>query len=230
MVPAAVRHAFATVWDHLVVEDPLRAADAAFCFGSRDRRVAPVAAALHRRGLAPRVLVTGGADPSLGVAEADRMARALRAGGVAADRIVVERAARHTGENVALGVAALRAVAPARRLLLVSWPLAARRCRATFGARHPEVEVVSVPALPAAGVRWGPTWRRVRLALGEIDRLERYGASGDVAVVPVPRPVRDAVAELRAGLGSADDAALDEVEAPGARAEPEQAALALVEG
>ena len=96
--------AFGVVWDHLVPADDPVPADAVFCFGSRHRRVAAVAARLHLDRLAPWVLATGGSDDDPdGLTEGDRLAAELTGLGVPAERIVVERSARHTGENVTLG-------------------------------------------------------------------------------------------------------------------------------
>lgn len=227
------RQAYRALWGHLVVEDPPTESDALFCFGSRHHRVPEVAAALHRRGVAPLVLVTGGPEGPGEPAEADLFAARLEEAGVPARAIVRERVARHTGENVDLGLAALRRRAAPRRLTLVSWPLAARRCRATLGRAAPEVVALSAPALARPGDRWSPTVRRARLALGEADRLARYGAFGLVAPQPVPAPVRRAVGilrvELSRGSGSAHDALALPVEAPGPPGEAEELALLVGE-
>lgn len=220
--------AFAAVWAHLVVEDPVpRPADrhdAIFCFGSRHWRVPERAAALFHAGAAPLVVVTGGPAAPGEPTEADRFARALVARGVPSSAIVEEHEAIHTGENVRLGLEALRRRSPSGRLLLVSWPLAARRCRATFGVAAPEVEVASAPALRRPGWRWVPAPRRARDALGELARLDRYGALGIIEPHPTPASVRAAADVLAAAL-SADGAAGVEVEAARAVVEAEDAAL-----
>ncbi len=231
-VPRSVHRAFDRVWDHLVVEDPPTPSDAIFCFGSRHWRVPERAAALFADGVAPVVLVTGGPEVSGDRPEADRLADDLEDAGVARDRIVVEGRARNTGENVALGMTALARHVEATQLTLVSWPLAARRCRATFAVRHPAVALASAPALPEPGVRWSPTPRRIRFALGEVDRLTRYGGLGMIAPEPLPSQVRRSAALLRHHLagGSADDASLGQVEASRLGVEPQQSALLLREG
>lgn len=223
------RRAFRTVWDHLVVEDEPTPSDALFCFGSRHRRVPERAAALYAVGVAPVILVTGGRNADGARPEAEIFADALVAAGVPPECIVIEPCARHTGENVALGMEALEALAP-RRLTLVSWPLAARRCRATFARVHPSVEVVSAPAVRHTGHRWSATPRRIRLALGELDRLDRYAVQG--FIVPQARdPELDrAVAVLRASVPSAHDAPPVQVEAAGPVGEAEDRSLLLGEG
>ncbi|WP_421121131.1 YdcF family protein [Aquihabitans daechungensis] len=200
----AVASAFAAAWDHLVVEDPLRPTDAIFCFGSRHWRVPERAATLFAAGVAPFVVVTGGPSVLGERSEAERFAADLVAAGVPPDRLILEHAARHTGENVVFGLDHLRRHLDPRRLTLVSWPLAARRCRATFAHLAPEVAVGSAPALRHAGHRWRPTPRRIRFALGELDRLRRYSADGLIAAHERPAAVDDAVAVLQAALARAD--------------------------
>jgi len=96
---------------------PLRPADAIVVLGNRppvDRqgRIAPELARrvrrgveLHRRGLAPLLVVTGG--ESDGLVEADVMARYAQSLGVPAAAIVRERRARDTAENAGYSVRAL---------------------------------------------------------------------------------------------------------------------------
>ncbi|MGE3621120.1 MAG: hypothetical protein AB7L84_11730, partial [Acidimicrobiia bacterium] len=118
------------------------------------------------------------------------------------DRIVVERRARNTGENVVLGVAALaaRGVRP-RSVVSVAWPFAARRCVATFARHHPEIAVRSAPAFGRPGVRSPLTAATARWAVDQLERLLRYGDEGIVAGRPVPPAVVRAAVELRALLG-----------------------------
>lgn len=200
--PWAAR-AFATAWGHLVPEDRLITSDALLCFGSRFPRVPDRAAALFHLGVAPLVVVTGGPAGPGEPPEADVMAAALEALGVPADRIVRERQARHTGENVTLGLDALAERTDVHTLTLVSWPLAARRCAATVARQRPEVRTASAPALRRPGWRWPATARRIGLALGELDRLDRYATDGHLVPVATPAEVRRATTVLRAELDGA---------------------------
>lgn len=196
---ADVLDAWDVVWRHLVVEHALpdRRADAIFCFGSRHWRVASRAAALYSAGVAPLVLVTGATPGGESRTEAERIGADLLDLGVPRSALLLEPLACNTMENVCLGVAALRATRAVRSLVLVSWPLASLRCLATFAKHEPSVEVRSAPALRGPGVPWRPTRRRIRFALGEIERLERYGASGHIVGPTVLTGLDEAVATLR---------------------------------
>jgi hypothetical protein len=193
----SVDDAFALLWDHLVVVDPIEPADAIFCFGSRSRSVPATAAGLFARGVAPVIVVTGGGRMDDGRFEADAYAADLADRGVPSDAIIVERQARHTGENVVLGFDALARSSNPARLVAVSWALAMRRAVATFAHHCPELHVVAVPALPDERRRWEATAVNVFDALGEWDRLDVYAARGQIAPQHRPTDVVDAVRVLR---------------------------------
>lgn len=192
--------AFRELWRHLVVADATGPSDAIFCFGSRDRAVPARAAELHAAGVAPLVMVSGGGLIDGRRTEADVFAEDLVRRGVPAEQIVRERESRNTGENVTFGVQGLEVHVRLRHLTAVSWPLVARRCRATVARHHPTVAVASAPALAHPDEVWAATPRTVRAALGEWDRLGAYVARGFTVAQPRPAPVRAAVRTLRAAL------------------------------
>ncbi len=197
---ADVEAAFGVLWRHLVVQDPPTSSDALLCFGSRDRRVPARAAELWSEGVAPLVMVSGGGLLDGDRCEADVFADDLVARGVPAERVVREREARNTGENVTFGVRGLEVHVRLRRITAVSWPLAARRCRATLGRHHPTVAVTSAPALAHPDEVWPATPRAVRAALGEWDRLAAYVGRGFTVAQPRPLEVCRAVGILRTAL------------------------------
>lgn len=197
---AAAQAGFRALWDYLVVHDLPVETDAIFCFGSRDRGVPRRAAELFAAGRAPLVLVSGGAPLEGDRGEADVFADDLVALGVPADRIVVERRSVHTGENVALGLRALRAHIDVRRVTAVSWPLASRRVRATFARQDRSLVVTAAPSLGPDDERWPATPRAVRAALGEWDRAMSYATLGYTVRQPRPLAVRRAVHLLREEL------------------------------
>lgn len=196
-----VERSFRVLWDHLVVQDPLSPSDAIFCFGSRDRGVPAQAARLFREGAAPLVMVSGGGLIDGARSEAEVFAEDLVARGVPIERIVTEHASTNTGENVILGVAGLSVHVDLHRITAVSWPLCARRCRATLARHHPDVAVASAPALDHPGEVWPATPRTIRAALGEWDRLGVYVGMGFTVAQPRPPEVHEAVGRLRRALG-----------------------------
>lgn len=171
--------------------------DAIFCFGSRHFRVPQTASTLLQLNVAPLALITGGPSRSGERPESDLFADAIVASGVKRSRLVVEREALHTGENVTLGMAALLEHCEATSIVGVAWPLAARRVVATFALHHPEIRVYSAPALRMTGWRWCPTPKRVGLMLGEFDRLTTYRNLGWVRSDAPSATVQEAAEVLR---------------------------------
>jgi uncharacterized SAM-binding protein YcdF (DUF218 family) len=97
----------------LFVRDDPRPADLALVFGHCDAAVssrrARQAVSLHRQGLVPRLLCSGGGHATEdGTAEADLMAGAAFALGVPREAVLVETPSRNTYENVRNSLALLR--------------------------------------------------------------------------------------------------------------------------
>lgn len=152
--------------------DPGRPADLIVVPGCRVRedgspsaclaRRTEAAVALWREGRAPRLAVSGGAEPgrpSEG-AVAAALARSL---GVPDDALVVETSATSTWENAALVAAA----APGARMIVVTDGWHALRCGRVFRHHAVDVQVVGLDR-PAS---WR-TWAR------ELGVLLVYGARG----------------------------------------------------
>lgn len=132
----------------LVVKEPFARLDAIVVLGSplgRGDTLTDVlaervraAAALYAAGGAPRVIATGGITRGAARAEADVIADALRAAGVPASALVVERDALTTADNARL-TAAL--VPPRARVWLVTQPFHGRRAARLFRAANLEPHV-----------------------------------------------------------------------------------------
>ncbi len=190
------------LWRFLAVAQPPVDADVIFVFGSQAFAVPARAAELYAAGHAPLVLVTGHygrmtrdhfPEPEALVFR-DRLVR----DGVPREAIVTESEATNTLENVRFGVAALRRSGVAiRRALLVAKPFVMRRCAATFDRQAPDVEVRCCPPTTSldASIDREPGLFAARL-VAELDRLDRYGASGDITPQAIPPEVRAAAADL----------------------------------
>lgn len=196
------------LWDYLALADGPSRADAIFVFGSQALAVPARAAELYLAGHAPVVLVSGHYgrmtrdvfDKPEALVFRDRLLRH----GVPPAAIVTETRAANTLENVLFGLAALRrkriAVGSA---LLVAKPFVMRRCAATFARQAPDIRVRCCP--PGTdlmrSVDRAPAAFASRL-VAEVDRLDRYGAAGDIAEQTVPATVRQAIRRIAdAGWG-----------------------------
>jgi uncharacterized SAM-binding protein YcdF (DUF218 family) len=113
------------------------------------------AADLLERGLAPRLIVTGGLTGSASKSEAEAGRELLLSWGVPAERIALEDRSRHTLENLYNVREALRREG-ASRLVLVSDPLHLER--ASTLARGLSLEVACSPAVAAPPRPGSPGW------------------------------------------------------------------------
>ena len=199
----------APVWDYLAVAEPPARADVIFVFGSQALAVPAHAAGLYRAGHAPVVLVSGRYgrmtrelfDQPEALVFRDRLLR----DGVPPTAIVTETEAGNTLENVRYGMAALcRRGLAVRSALLVAKPFVMRRCAATFARQAPGVRVRCCPPETdlLRSLDREPAAFASRL-VAEVERLDRYGAAGDIAEQKVPAAVRQAVRRL-ADAGWAD--------------------------
>ncbi|MYD69498.1 MAG: YdcF family protein [Acidobacteria bacterium] len=190
------------LWEFLAVADPPAPADVIFVFGSQAFAVPARAAELFRAGYAPVVLVTGHygrmTRNRFPAPEALVFRDRLMRDGVPAGAVVTEPLATNTLENVRFGLAALdRAGVDVRRALLVAKPFVMRRCTATFDRQAPDVDVRCCPPTTSldASIDREPGRFAARL-VAELDRLDRYGAAGDITPQAIPAEVRAAAALL----------------------------------
>lgn len=190
------------VWRFLAHRHPPAPSDVIFVFGSLDLAVPGHAAQLYRQGLAARVLVTGRLGPRSAPVfdrpEALVFREVLLGGGVPDAAIEVETEASNTLENVRFGMNVLRQTgAEPRSALLVAKPFVMRRCAATFAQQRPDVRTRCCPPDGPIG-RFLDRSRAefARRLLTELDRLDRYAATGDIAPQPISEAVRAAAAVI----------------------------------
>lgn len=130
--------------------DALGRADAIIVFGTRLPDPAHRAADLFQRGLAPVVVVTGGAARQAdGLNEAHRHAQILREAGVPVGAVVVDDRSTHTGENVRFALEALaqREIIPRTVIAVVKEHH--RRALVTLAHQGPSIETIYSATYPA---------------------------------------------------------------------------------
>ena len=196
----------AGVWSYLAAQDSYTRSDVIFCFGNSYLGTARRAASLHAAGLARHVVVTGGTRGRIAphATEAAGFASVLRDHGVPDHAVITEHTARHTGENVVLGIAQAAARGlDIRSAVLLAFPTSLRRCKATFAHYFPDVRTSAVAAFDAYGPYTGDPVRAAAAALAELDRLHRYPDLGHMAATAIPGTVVAAAARLTAALGEA---------------------------
>lgn len=204
---AAFDHAVQPLWGFLSVHDPLEPSDAIFLFGGPYAEAATQAARLYQRGLAPTILVTGnrgtGSGHFEGNSEAEYFGRRIIEQGIDRSAVILEERATNTGENVSFGMAALCAVRPPpRQLIIIASPAHLRRCVATFAKQFPDLKILSCPP-PGQPSHFAQQYSRRRVAerlVEEVDRLRRYPSLGYIATVLIPDHVQTLEKTLRQRL------------------------------
>lgn len=195
---------------------PIGTADAIPCLGSANLGTARRGAALFANGVAPIVVVSGGAPwvrrSRVGrphATEADAFAHELQDRGVPAGAILWDRRSTNTGENARFAVDALEAAGiPPRRLVVVCFPTLVRRAAATFALVHPDIAVRAVASFDTFDDFEESPQRAVALVVAEVRRLVTYPELGLIAPVDVPHWVRETAARLSGDLPNGDQSDL----------------------
>jgi uncharacterized SAM-binding protein YcdF (DUF218 family) len=174
-----------------LIDTPLRPADLLFVFGTREdvELRAAEACRLWREGLFRWSIVSGGVMPGSRLTECDVIKSAMVEGGVPADRILEERRATNTGENVMFSLPVIDAALGLKKIRSViclgnSWT--ARRYPMTLHRHWPEVAkmLVTVDGFGMPRARWHEHPEFRRRVLVEWDKIKPYKARGFIAEWP----------------------------------------------
>ncbi|MFF5990899.1 YdcF family protein [Prauserella flavalba] len=204
MLPDSLRADVRTLWDYHDLGHELRPSDVGIGLGSHDLGVATHTARLFHQGLFPLVVFTGANAPTT----IDRFPRgeavhyrehALELG-VPDDVILVEPAARNTGDNIDLSRRLLADEGvEVSSVLLVCKPYQQRRAYATARKRWPDVEVrcASRPlSLDEYIESIGDAGRVIDMLVGDTQRITEYARRGFAIAQDVPPTVSHACARL----------------------------------
>jgi Ni,Fe-hydrogenase III small subunit len=180
-----------------------RPADVMIVLGTNDTRVAEYAATLFAQGLAPRMIVTGGIAHTNDLlatnwdrSEAEVFADVLVAHGVPAEKMILEKKATNTAQNVSLSK---RLIEKPASVLYVCKPFMPRRVYATH--------VVEWPEVPATVASWQTTFegycneelpphKILNIMMGDLQRLWIYARRGYSAPQRLPDEVLQAFRTL----------------------------------
>lgn len=163
-----------------------RAADVMIVLGTNDTRVAEYAAGLYAKGLAPRIVITGGIAHTNDLlatnwdrSEAEVFADVMIGRGVPEGKLILEKHATNTAENISLSK---RLIEPKpSSVLYVCKPFMPRRVYATHAVEWPEV--------PATVASWQTTFegycneelpqeKILNIMMGDTQRLWIYAKRG----------------------------------------------------
>ena len=202
-IDPAVLEAVEILWKFNSIERPPVRADVILLMGSNDLSVAGVAADLALRQSGALIICSGGQAHSHDLLstgwagpEADMFAQALMERGIPAARILRERCARNTAENVTLS----RALCPSgvKEVCVVQKPFMCLRAYLTTLRHWPGVRV----GIVHEHIDFVDYLRRygdlslIDIIVGDTERIERYPELGYFDAVPIPEEVRSAFRQL----------------------------------
>ncbi|MEV0576672.1 YdcF family protein [Streptomyces sp. NPDC050392] len=192
------------LWDFHQMHHELRPCSVAIGLGSHDLGVADTTVDLYKRGMMPLIVFTGATSPTT----QDRMPRgeavhyrerALELG-VPSFAVLVEPAARNTGQNISFSKALLEeAGTDVSSVLLVSKPYEERRAYATACKLWPGVQFVSASAPMTLEVyveSIGSTQLVVDMLVGAFQRILVYPGQGFMIRQPVSIQIAEAYGRL----------------------------------
>lgn len=192
------------IWDYHHMHQLLTKADIILVLGSHDLRVPVYAAELYVKGFAPLVVVSGGMAHDddllktnwLGT-EAEKFADVMAVNGVPHEVIVLENAAKNTGENFTLGQKLLEELDQHfESAIVVTKPYMERRAFATGAKQWPDKHiVVSSPSCSFESyfeeyVHQETTPENIlHIMMGDLERIDVYGRNG----FQIPQEIPDHV-------------------------------------
>jgi len=201
---SAVRADVETLWRFHRIDDELRPVDVAVGLGSHDGGVAVHTAELYHRGLFPVVVFTGANAPTtverFPRGEAVHFREIALEHGVPDEAIRIETRATNTVQNIdhTRTLLAAEGITP-RSVLIVSRPYQQRRAQAIAAHRWPDVDILCTGApqdLATYVQHIGEPDRVATMLVGDTQRLDLQGRSGEIAPQQIPADVHAAYQRL----------------------------------
>src|SRR5215216_200020 len=167
-----------TIWDYMLMEQPLQKSDAILVLCSIDERVAEYAAQLFLDGHGDYLVFSGG------VAHGEDFANIAIRTGVSKDKILIENHAQNIGANIQLTYTLLRErdLRPTC-LLLIQKPYMERRTYAAFKKQWPEEETDIIVSSPLTTYedyfnQANPKDVVINIMVGDLQRIRGYPKLG----------------------------------------------------
>jgi len=191
------------IWDYMHMNHRIEKADCILVLGSHDIRVAERGAQLFLEGWAPLIVFSGkrGAlTQHWKRSEAEIFADVAIKMGVPKDKILLEKEATNTGENITLTRKLLKEKGiRADTLILVQKPYMERRTYATCKKFWPEVDIIvtspqiSFEKYPTAEISKEDI---INIMVGDLQRIKEYPAKGFQIPQEIPEDVWSAYEKL----------------------------------
>jgi uncharacterized SAM-binding protein YcdF (DUF218 family) len=191
------------IWDfHQLHQEPMPA-DVIIALGTNDLRVAEFAADLYHRGYGSTLVCTGGVAHQGDLlatpwpkTEAEMYADVVERRGVPPERILLEKRATNTAENIRFARDLLRDrdICP-RNILIAVKPFMQRRVWATLAVEWPSMRATLASPNMTLDEYFTddlPAEKIINIMLGDLQRIWVYGRRGWSAPQTIPAEVREA--------------------------------------
>ncbi|MGL1890031.1 MAG: YdcF family protein [Spirochaetaceae bacterium] len=195
------------IWDYHQLYNKPEKADCIFTLGSNDQRIAEYASNLYLDGFAPYLIFSGGIAHSGDLlstgwdkSEAEIFADVAINMGVPKDKIIIEKQAKNTGENVLFTEKILKEKnIKFDKIIAVQKPYMERRTYATIKVHWPHKNVIvtspniSLEEYPTSNIKKGDV---INIMVGDLQRIMDYPALGYQIKQEVPDNVKHAYKKL----------------------------------
>jgi uncharacterized SAM-binding protein YcdF (DUF218 family) len=195
------------IWNYMLINQPLKKADCIIGFGSHDLRVAERAAELFHQKYAPFIIFSGGLITNQGLintgwqkSEAKMFTQTAIKLGVPQDKIMLEKKASNTAENIRFTKELLKInkieIASG---IIVHKPYMERRTYAAIKKQWPEIEpLITSPKLSYDEYMLGvtDTATEINIMLGDLQRIKIYAKKGWQIQQKIPGKIWQAFEEL----------------------------------
>lgn len=186
-----------TIWDYMKLHHEMKKMDAILILGSNDLRVAGRAAELYHEGLGEYIICSGGNGKNsvFKKTEAEMFFDELIMLGVPNEKILLEKRATNTGENIIYSRKMIEEKGyNFSSFILVQKPYMERRIYATFKKNwmKPEI-IVTSPNLSFEDLTGAPKFKKhFNTIVGELQRVREYPKLGFSIEQEIPGKVLDA--------------------------------------
>lgn len=197
------------IWDYMLMNQPLKKADAILVLGSIDERVVEYAADLFLKGYGEWMIFSGGVahgEDLLKVSwegsEAEHFAQIALRHGVPKKRILIEDQAQNTGQNIEFTYKLLQDKGlRVQSLILAHKPYMERRTYATFKKQWPDEHVdftVTSPPIPYENYFNEANQKEtvINIMVGDLQRIREYPKLGFQIEQDIPEDVWRAFEQL----------------------------------
>lgn len=189
------------IWEYMLMHHELKRADCILVFGCKDTRLAEYAAELFLRGYAPLILFSGGlgriTKDFFSKSEAETFAEIALRKGVPEDRILLEKRATGTFENVEFSKKILEEKGVIiHSAIFVHKPYMERRMYATLKKQWPEIEHIITSPQISYEDNPAPRDNYINGMVGDLQRIKVYAQRGWQIPQEIPEDVWSAFEEL----------------------------------